>query len=92
MTVSNVEKTDGESNRAAQDMLHGKIKHKQIRTQDFPKLNPQAYGEWGAMRYKGITGRPQPLFVFNETTALRLCIRFNMLVQLHFSNFLYKPS
>ena len=36
ITVSRVEKTDGESNRAAQDMLHGKIKHKQIRTQDFP--------------------------------------------------------
>ena len=28
ITVSSVEKTDGESNRAAQDMLQGKIKHK----------------------------------------------------------------
>ena len=28
ITVSSVEKTDGESNRAAQNMLQGKIKHK----------------------------------------------------------------
>ena len=27
ITVYSVEKTDGESNRAAQDMLQGKIKH-----------------------------------------------------------------
>ena len=32
ITISSVENTDGESNRAAQDMLQGKIKHKQIRT------------------------------------------------------------
>ena len=31
ITASSDEKTDGESNRAAQDMLQGKIKHKQIR-------------------------------------------------------------
>ena len=43
ITVSYVKKTDGESNRAAQDMLQGKIKHKQIMTQGFLKLNPQAY-------------------------------------------------
>ena len=36
ITVSSVEKTDGESNRAAQDMLQGKIKHKQIRTSRLP--------------------------------------------------------
>ena len=32
IAVSNLEKTDGKSNRAAQDMLHGKINHEQIRT------------------------------------------------------------
>ena len=32
ITASSVEKTDGETNRAAQDMPQGKIKHKQIRT------------------------------------------------------------
>ena len=36
ITASSVEKTDGESNRAAQDMLQGKIKHKQIRTSRLP--------------------------------------------------------
>ena len=43
ITVCCVKKTDGESNRIAQDMLQGKIKHKQVRRQGFPKLNPQAY-------------------------------------------------
>ena len=37
ITVSCVKKTDGKSNRAAQDMLQGKIKHKQIRTLRLPK-------------------------------------------------------
>ena len=37
ITVSSVEKTDSESNRASQDMLHGKIKHKQIRTSRLSK-------------------------------------------------------
>ena len=37
VTVSSVEKTDGESNRAAQDMLQGKIKRKQIRTSGLSK-------------------------------------------------------
>ena len=37
ITVVSVEKTDGESNRAAQDMLQGKIKHKQIRTSRLSK-------------------------------------------------------
>ena len=32
ITVSSVEKTDGESNRAAQDILQGKINHEQMRT------------------------------------------------------------
>ena len=36
ITVSSVEKTDGESNRVAQDMLQGKSKHKQIRTSRLP--------------------------------------------------------
>ena len=35
-TVSSVENIDGEPNRAAQDMLQGKIKHKQIRTSRLP--------------------------------------------------------
>ena len=37
ITASSVEKTDAESNRAAQDMLQGKIKHKQIRTSRLSK-------------------------------------------------------
>ena len=32
ITVSSVEKTHGKSNRAAQDMLQGKINHEQLRT------------------------------------------------------------
>ena len=35
--VFSVEKTNGESNRAAQNMLQGKIKHKQIRTSRLSK-------------------------------------------------------
>ena len=37
LSVSSVGKTDGESNRAAQDVLQGKIKHKQIRTSRLSK-------------------------------------------------------
>ena len=36
ITICCVKKADGESNRAAQDMLQGKIKHKQIRTSSLP--------------------------------------------------------
>ena len=32
IVICSVEKTDGKSNRAAQDMLQGKINHEQIKT------------------------------------------------------------
>ena len=35
--VCSVKKIDGESNRAAQDMRQGKIKHEQIRTSSLSK-------------------------------------------------------
>ena len=38
ITVFSIEKTDGESNRAAQDTLQGKIKDKQIRTSRLSKI------------------------------------------------------
>ena len=42
IAVCSVEKTDGKSNRAAHDMLQGKINHKQIMASRLSKTYTQA--------------------------------------------------
>ena len=56
------------------------------------KLDPQAHDILGSMFYKCIIDRRKSGFDFNGITALSLCRRFNMSVQLHFFLFLWKPS
>ena len=69
-----------------------KPRHNETKAHGLSKLDPQAYDILGTMFYKCIINRRKSCFDFNEITALSLCRRFNMSVQLHFFNFLWEPS
>ena len=69
-----------------------KSHHKKQGPQGFPKLDSQAYDVRGAMFYRCMIDRRESLFVFSGITALSLCRRFNLPVQLHFFNFLRESS
>ena len=76
-------------------MRHALMKNlttKILRHFKLSKLDPQAHDILETMFYKCIIDRRKSGFDFNGITALSLCRRFNVSVQLHFFKFLLKPS
>ena len=72
--------------------LNEKPHHKKLRHSRLSTLGSEAYDVLGIMLYKCIIDRRKSCFDFDGITALSLCRRFNMPVQLHFFNFLWEPS
>ena len=89
--MSSVHQTDVNS-FCMRDASMKNLTAKIVRHFTLSKLDPQAHDILGTMFYECIIDRRKSGFDFNGVTALSLCRRFNMSVQLHFFNFFWEPS
>ena len=74
------------------DALMKNLTTKILRHFRLSKLDLRAHDILESMFYKCVIDRRKSGFDFNGITALNLCRRFNISVQLHFFKFLGKPS
>ena len=88
-SVSSIHRTDGTPNRSSRGMLKEKAHYKNSELLGFSTLNPQANDVRGGSNVLQVHNRQTKVTLFfNGIIGLSLCKRFNMFVQLRFSNFL----